>query len=129
VALTFVFTALSYYISVKNEERVKGVGLTILVWLFLAVIYDGIILALIFAFGDYPLDKASIAITLLNPIDLARIMMLLTVDISALLGYTGAVFKQFFGSPMGLLVTISSLVIWTLIPLWRGQVLFERKDL
>jgi len=129
IALTFVFTALAYFIAVKNEERVKGVGLTILVWLFFAVIYDGIVLAMIFMFSEYPLDKASIAVTLLNPIDLARIMMLLTVDISALLGYTGAVFKQFFGSPLGLVVAISALIVWMIMPVWLGLRSFAKKDL
>ncbi len=129
VALTFVFTALSYLIAVKNEERVKGVGITILIWLVFAVLYDGLVLALIFVFSDYPLEKATIAVALLNPIDLARIIMLLMVDISALLGYTGAVFKQFFGSPLGLVAAASALLVWIVVPVWFGFRLFDKKDL
>ena len=45
---------------------------------------------------DYPLDKLSLTGTILNPIDLSRTLILLKLDISALLGYTRAIFKNLF---------------------------------
>lgn len=38
-----------------------------------------------------------IVLSALNPIDLGRILVLLKMDVAALLGYTGAVFRQFLG--------------------------------
>ena len=96
--LTLIFTALAFNIALSNENKIKGFGYAILLWLFLAVIYDGLFLMSLVIFEDYPLDKLSLFGTMLNPIDLSRTLILLKLDISALLGYTGAVFKKFFGT-------------------------------
>lgn len=127
--LTLVFTALAFWIGIKYlEERVKGMGFGLLIWLLFALVYDGIILLLTFTFGDYPLERPMIAVSLLNPIDLARILLLLKFDISALMGYTGAVFNRFFGSQMGLLISTACLLIWLIVPSWRGLQTFKAKD-
>ena len=115
--LTFIFSALAYNIGLRNENKIKGFGLAILLWLFLAVIYDGIFLSILMVFGDYPLENISLIGTLLNPIDLSRILILLKLDISALLGYTGAVFKKFFGSSSGSVLSFLLLLVWTLLPM------------
>ena len=96
--LTFIFTALAFVIALSNENKIKGFGYAILLWLFMAVIYDGIFLMSLLYFEDYPLDKFSLVATMLNPVDLSRVLILLKLDISALLGYTGAVFQKFFGT-------------------------------
>jgi len=126
--LTFIFTALAFNIALSNENRIKGFGYAILLWLFLAIIYDGIFLMSLIIFEDYPLDKLSLIGTLLNPIDLSRTLILLKLDISALLGYTGAVFKQFFGTNFGLIVSISTLTMWVIMPVFRIIFKAKKKD-
>ncbi len=126
--LTFIFTALAFVIALSNENRIKGFGYAILLWLFMAVIYDGIFLMSLLYFEEYPLDKFSLLATMLNPIDLSRVMILLKLDISALLGYTGAVFQKFFGTNFGLILSSGLLVLWVLTPtffIWR---IAKRKD-
>src|SRR5690606_27300815 len=44
VFLSFIFVALAFNISLRNENKIKGFGYAVLMWLFLAVIYDGIFL-------------------------------------------------------------------------------------
>jgi Cu-processing system permease protein len=120
--LTFIFTALAFVIALSNENRIKGFGYAILLWLFLAVIYDGIFLMSLLYFEEYPLDRFSLLATMLNPIDLSRVMILLKLDISALLGYTGAVFQKFFGTNFGLILSSGLLFLWVLVPtlfIWR----------
>ncbi|MDF1547033.1 MAG: hypothetical protein P1P88_04380 [Bacteroidales bacterium] len=128
VFLTFIFVALSINIALSNENRIKGFGFAILMWLFLAVIYDGIFLISLMIFNDYPLDKFSLIATMTNPIDLSRILILLKLDISALLGYTGAVFQKFFGTGLGVIISFSVLILWVLIPAWLIVVKSGRKD-
>lgn len=126
--LTFIFTALAFVIALSNENRIKGFGYAILLWLFMAVIYDGIFLMSLLYFEDYPLDKFSLLATMLNPVDLSRVLILLKLDISALLGYTGAVFQKFFGTNFGLLLSSAMLIVWVLVPtffIWR---IAKRKD-
>lgn len=126
--LTLIFTALAFNIAISNENKIKGFGYAVLLWLFLAIIYDGLFLMSLVIFEEYPLDKFSLAATMLNPIDLSRTLILLKLDISALLGYTGAVFKQFFGTNTGFLVSMLMLIIWTVLPIWRIVYKAKRKD-
>ncbi len=126
--LTFIFTALAFNIALYNENKIKGFSYAILLWLFLAVVYDGLFLMSLIFFQSYPLDTFSIGATMLNPIDLSRILILLKLDISALLGYTGAVFQKFFGTMMGFTVSLTALTIWVIIPLVNVYRKSKRKD-
>ena len=114
--LTFIFTALAFNIALANENKIKGFGYAILLWLFMAVIYDGIFLMLLLIFEEYPLDSFSLGATLFNPIDLSRVLILLKLDISALLGYTGALFQKFFGTNVGVLLSAAALCFWVAVP-------------
>ena len=114
--LTFIFVALSVLIGLFNSNKIKGFGYAILMWLFLAVIYDGVFLIAMVMFRDYPLDNLALAASFFNPIDLSRIMILLKLDISALLGYTGALFQKFFGTNAGLSVSMIILSLWVVLP-------------
>jgi Cu-processing system permease protein len=126
--LNFIFVALAFNIALSNVNKIKGFGYAILMWLFLAVIYDGLFLISLVVFNEYPLDKFSLIATMFNPIDLSRILILLKLDISALLGYTGAVFKKFFGTNFGLIVSFSVMVLWILLPVWRINMKLRKKD-
>jgi len=128
VALTFVFTGFAFFLSLLNENKIRGFGLAIFIWLFLAFIYDGIILLSLFLFSQYPMEIYSIAVTLLNPIDLARILIMLKLDVTAMMGYTGAVFNKFFGSSLGMVMALFSLIIWVLIPILLSIRIGNRKD-
>jgi len=126
--LTFIFTALAFNIALANENKIKGFGYAILLWLFMAVIYDGIFLMFLVLFDDYPLDKFSLIASMFNPIDLSRILILLKLDISALLGYTGAVFQKFFGTSQGLIISVFVLSLWVIISTYNIFRISRKKD-
>ena len=65
----------------------------------------------------------------LNPIDLSRILILLKMDVSALMGYTGAVFQDFFGTVTGTVVAVATLLVWIAAPCWLSVRSFVKKDL
>ncbi|MDZ4822231.1 MAG: ABC transporter permease subunit [Flavobacteriales bacterium] len=125
--LTFVFTALAFLASVFTRDKARGIGFTKLLWFYFATIYDGLVLFILYAFSDYPLDKATLMMCVLNPVDLARISVLFELDMSAMLGYTGALFQQIFGSATGL--SISVLLLWAIVPVWFAGRKFGKKDL
>lgn len=127
-ALTFIFTAIAFLISVLQDDKAKGLGFSILLWLILAVVYDGIVLFIVYYFSEYPLEKIIIGLSIINPIDLGRILFLMKFNISALMGYTGAVFNQFFGSFLGILVSLFCLILWIIIPFILGSFYFKKRD-
>jgi len=128
VMLTFIFVATSFFISILNEDKIKGFGIAILVWLYLAVIYDGLMLLFFVSFNDYPLETPAMILTILNPIDLSRVLVMLKLDVSALMGFTGAVFSDFFGSTKGMIISFLSMLGWIAVPVLAFLKYSSRKD-
>lgn len=126
--LTFTFFAIAFVVAVATREKATSMGIAFLCWLFAAVLYDGLILATTIWFADYPLEFATIVMIVLNPVDLARIIIMLSSDYAALMGYTGAVFNDFFGTLTGAVVASASLSVWVLAPYLIGRRSFARKD-
>jgi len=129
IFLSVIFVAIAMLAAVSTRDKAKGIGVNILLWLYFALLFDGIVLFLLFQFADYPLEKIMVAISALNPIDLSRILILLKLDVSALMGYTGAIFKDFFGTQTGLIVSFLVLLTWIIIPVFLSVRKFKRKDL
>lgn len=126
---TLIFTGIALLASVITRDKAKGIGVSVLLWFFFTLIYDAIVLMLLFRFSEYPLEKPMIALSMLNPVDLSRILILLKLDISALMGYTGAVFSEFFGSASGMLLSGLVLFVWAIVPVWLSMKKFQHKDL
>lgn len=127
--LSIIFVAIAMLAAVKTRDKAKGIGASILLWLYFSLLFDGLVLYLLFQFSDYPLEKPMIAVTAFNPVDLGRILVLLKMDISALMGYTGAVFQDFFGTVTGVLFTTTVMAAWVIVPVWLSMRTFNRKDL
>lgn len=128
-ALTIVFTSIAFLASVRSKDKARGIGFALLLWFYFALIYDGLVLLILFAFSDYPMEKFTLLLSALNPIDLGRIFIMLKMDISALMGYTGALYKDFFGSGKGVLFTSAVMALWAAIPLWLAVRSFRKKDM
>ncbi|ULQ56797.1 ABC transporter permease [Flavihumibacter rivuli] len=129
LGLSLVFCSLALLAAVLTRDKAKGIGLALLLWFYFAFIYDGIVLMILFQFADYPLEKAMIAMSSLNPIDLGRILLLLKLDISAMMGFTGAVFKSFLGSSFGSIFAATVMTLWIILPSWWAIRKFNKKDL
>ena len=126
--LSVIFSLIAFTIAIKFESKVKGFSIAILVWLFFAVVYDGLVLLIMLMFKDYPLDKFTIGVVVMNPIDLARILMIMKLDASAMMGYTGAVLTKFLGKGWGSVLITLSLLTWIIVPLFYLRRLENRKD-
>jgi len=129
VLLSVIFVAIAMLAAVTTRDKAKGIGISILLWLYFSLIFDGLVVFMLFQFQDYPLEKAMIVVSGLNPIDLGRILILLKMDISAMMGYTGAVFKDFFGTGIGFTIALLVMFCWIIVPTWLSLRKFNRKDL
>jgi Cu-processing system permease protein len=128
-SLTLVFTSIAFMASVKARDKARGIGTALLLWFYFALIYDGLVLMVLFSFSDYPMEKFTLLLSALNPVDLGRIFIMLKMDISALMGYTGALYKDFFGSYTGTLFTVGIMLLWIVLPLWGALRIFQKKDM
>jgi Cu-processing system permease protein len=90
--------------------------------------FDGLVLFLSFQLADYPIEVPMVILTALNPVDLSRIFIILQLDVSAMLGYTGAIFRQFFGADWGMLAGLLLLGVWVAVPYLLSLRAFIRRD-
>lgn len=124
-----VFVSLAFLASIITRDKAKGIGISILLWLFFTILFDGLILFMMFQLVEYPIEKMMVVFTAFNPVDLSRILILLHLDVSVMLGYTGAVFKDLFGTKMGLFFAFIVLLLWVIVPFYISLIKFKNKDL
>jgi Cu-processing system permease protein len=127
--LNLVFVSMAFLSAVSTRDKARGIGLALLIWFYFALLYDGIILFILFTFSDYPLEKAVVALSMLNPVDMGRIAVIMKMETAALMGYTGAVFQDFMGTTKGLLISLAVIILWIIIPLGITLKIFKHKDL
>src|SRR5436190_15655094 len=53
--LSVIFVAIAMLATVKTRDKAKGIGVSILLWLYFSLLFDGLVLFLLFQFADYPL--------------------------------------------------------------------------
>ncbi len=127
--LSVIFVAIAFLSSILTRDKAKGIGISILLWLYFALLFDGLVLFLFFQFADYPIEKFVVLLSALSPVDLCRILILLRLDVSAMLGYTGAVFKDYFGTNWGLILSFLLLSLWIAVPFMISARKFRKMDL
>ena len=128
ICLSFSMSAISFSTALCHENKIRGFGIALFIWFFLAVLYDGLLLLLLVLLSDYPTDSFAITAIILNPIDLSRVMIMLGLDISAMMGYTGAVFLKFFGTAKGIPISVLAMLLWIIIPSFIMVRITRRKD-
>ena len=129
ILLSVIFTSFAMLSAIMSRDRAKGIGISIFIWIFFSIIYDGILLVLMFQFADYPIEGIMATLAGLNPVGLSRIFVLLQLNISAMLGYSGAVFQQVFGSGGGMGISMLILLLWATVPFLMSLISFNKKDL
>ena len=127
-ALSCAGAGLAMWIALRTDDRLAGVGAALGAWLLTTIVYDGLVLALAAAFSDWPIERPMLALMGANPVDLARVLVLTQLDVSALMGYTGALFERTFGTALGVTVAGLGLVGWTLVPAGLAMRRFRRRD-
>lgn len=127
--LVLVFTALGVLIALMQREKARGVGVGLSIWFLFVLVYDALLMSLMFALNDYPIEPFVVPLAALNPIDMGRILVMLQVDLAAMMGYSGAVYRSFFGSAGGISVAFGVMMLWVVIPTLFSFRTFQRKDL
>lgn len=127
--LLWIFVGIALFISTKVNDKVKGIGLVLILWAFFAFLFDGLLILIMYQYGAYPIEELILVLTFLNPIDISRISVIMQTDASAMMGLSGAVFVDFFGSMRGLVISFSALLLWVAV-MYLGSVRnFRKSDL
>ncbi len=126
--ITIIYTGFAFIIATTISEKTRGFGLILLVWISTSILYDAMLLLFLFLLRDYPTDYPALILSFLNPIDLSRISLSLVLDQSALMGYTGALYRSLYGSGTGILLSLAVMIVWAIIPFLWARKRFLIKD-
>ncbi|MFN3603866.1 MAG: hypothetical protein ACK4UJ_04035 [Leptonema sp. (in: bacteria)] len=126
--LHLIFIGIAFFISQFKLRLEISIGICILLWFFLYIIYDSIIFLIAINFGDYPLEKIILALLFLNPMDLIRTVLFIHGDLSIIMSYSSAIYIQVFGSHLGIVSGIFFLVFLSIFFLHSGLKKFLERD-
>jgi Cu-processing system permease protein len=56
-------------------------------------------------------------------------LMLLQLDVAVMMGYSGALFKEFLGSATGSIYSVACMLVWIIAPVFFSVRIFRKKDL
>lgn len=109
-------------------DRVKALSAALILWLLLVVAYDLAVLGATAILQGVPLQAVLFPALLLNPVDLARVLVTMAVGSGALFGPTSAVLVKLLGGPGGVGLGLVVLAIETTAPLVIAARVFGRRD-
>ena len=112
VLLNFIFLSISFILSIfllKKEIILAG---SLLVWFYFYILYDIMIMGTVILFKDYPLEIPILIMVALNPVDLVRVVLLLNMDLSTIMGIGTASVKSVLGNIYGVLCSCAVLFFW-----------------
>lgn len=126
--LGWLSLATSLAIASLLPDRVRALSAALLLWLLLVVAYDLAVLGLTAILQGVPLQAVLFPALLVNPIDLARVLITMAVGSGALFGPTSAVLVKLLGGPGGVALGLAVLAIETAVPLAIAARVFRRRD-
>jgi len=128
LALGWLSIAAALAIAVVWPDRLRAMSIALLLWLLMVVAYDLAVLGATTILNGLPLEAVLFPALLVNPIDLARVLVTLAVGSGALFGPTSAVLAKLFGAGGGIALGLAVLALETLIPLVVAARVFRRRD-
>jgi ABC-type transport system involved in multi-copper enzyme maturation permease subunit len=128
MALGWLTVSTSLLIAVRWPDRLKAMSAALLLWLLMVVAYDLVVLGATALLQGVPLQSVLFPALLLNPVDLARVLTMLSIGSGALFGPTSAVLMKSFGSAGGIALGLLVLTLESVIPLVIAVHLFRRRD-
>ncbi len=127
ILLAATLTGLGLLISTLSRSRFEALGIILMTWLSLLVIYDLILMGA--AIGAQLKWEQIFTLLAINPVESARLLMVYALDPSLLvLGPTSAYIAKNIGETLPTLLT-SSLIAWTAATLAATLTLFKRQDM
>lgn len=130
LALALVFLCLAVLIATLSQRKTKAFGMALFLWFFLVLFYD------LLALGGTLLLKGKSANVFLflslfgNPVDMVRVAALIILDGVTIFGAAGAALLRFLGGKtISVLLLLTGLTIWVVIPFWLAQRMLNRQDI
>lgn len=128
LVLGWMFVAAALCIASLWPDRLRAMSVALGLWLLTVIAYDLAVLGATSLLSGVPLQSVLFPALLLNPVDLARVLVTLAVGSGALFGPTSAVLMKMFGAGPGVALAVLVLAVETGAPLAIAVSVFRRRD-
>ncbi len=128
--LGFVFVGISAFVSAIARQRARAFGISILVWFIFLIFYDLVIIgATTFLKGKIAATFAMVSL-LGNPVDIVRVLSLITLNSPEIFGPAGAAFLKFMGGSLQTyLILTADLILWLFATSFLSIKIFSKQDI
>lgn len=128
--LAFVFLSLAALIAVASGQRTSALGVGAFAWFFFVIFHDSLALWAAGSLSGRLGARVLFTSVFLNPVDIARVLILSLAGTPHVLGAAGEAWALFLGGPVpAAVLAAGALAAWALLPLLAARRLIARKDL
>lgn len=128
-ALEVAFLSVAMLLSALTSSRVRALGAAVAVWFTTVILYDLLVVGGAVLVGAKQLSAALVLLLFLNPVDLVRVLGIISLDSMTAFGATGASLIRMFGATGALVALVVALLAWMVLPLALALRRFRRADL
>jgi Cu-processing system permease protein len=122
-----VFLSIAHLVSVLTKERATAIGVSIIIWLIMIVVYDFLLLGLVLADSKQVISAGQLAAAIyLNPTDIYRLFNLAGNEGAAMISGMSELADTPLLRPWSMVL---ALVIWTAVPFTTAAIIFQRREL
>jgi Cu-processing system permease protein len=131
LVLTAVFLSIAAMLAqARGARRARVLALALVVWFVAVVLYDVAVLGVASQLRSGAASRLLITAVLVNPADAARTAALMAVEGTAAFGAASLALLRFTGgAPNAVLLSVVSLLVWTITPLLVAARRLARADL
>jgi Cu-processing system permease protein len=128
--LAVVFLSLAALIAVASGQRTSALGVGAFAWFFFVILHDSLALWAAGSLSGRLGTRVLFTSVFLNPVDIARVLILSLAGTPHVLGAAGEAWELFLGGAVpAATAAAAALVAWAVVPLLAAQRLIARKDL
>jgi len=128
-ALEVAFLSISMLLAALTNNRVRALGAAVATWFATVILYDLLVVGGAVLVGAKQLSTALVLMLFLNPVDLVRVLGIISLDSVTAFGATGASLLRMFGATGAVVALLVALLAWMLAPLAVALWRFRRSDL
>ena len=127
--LNSIFLAVAFFISQLSERLEILMASAMGIWFVLYILFDSILLLLVVFMGDFPLESVLLGLTLFNPIDTMRAIVLMQGNLQSLMTYSSAIYATVLSGWVGVVVGTVVLIVQATVAAYLGLRLYSKRDL
>lgn len=128
--LALIFLSLSALVSALCHRKAKAFGVALFLWFFFVLFYDLLVIGGTFVLKERAANNFIFLSLFLNPVDMVRVASLIALNGKEIFGVAGAALVRFLGGEVAsVLLLITALSAWVVIPFALAQRILKRQDI